>query len=212
MINRLHLSSFIGLTITTWLVALWVMGEPVLSWQFMKPFSVVVAVISVILLVFNKWAWSWKLFSGWFVNRPDLRGTWLAELQTSWIHPDTQMTAPNFVAYVVIRQSLTQLSLRLITEDSRSKAIAYSLTREEDNQFRLAVVYLNEPKIELQGASSEIHHGSLLLEIHGHAASEMTGHYWTDRKTRGSMKLSQRTAVYLDSFEQGQALYSNRGE
>ena len=36
MLTRVHIASFIGLTIITWLVALWIQGEPVLSLEFLR--------------------------------------------------------------------------------------------------------------------------------------------------------------------------------
>ena len=74
MLTRLHISSFIGLTIAVWLIALWIQGMPVLSADFIKPFGIVVGAITLIVTLFNKYAWSWIIFRGWYVKRPDLRG------------------------------------------------------------------------------------------------------------------------------------------
>ena len=89
MLTRLHISSFIGLTIVVWLVALWFQGMPVLSLDFVKPFGIVVGAITLFVTIFNKYLWSWKIFKGWYVKRPDLRGTWEVELKSSWIDPKT---------------------------------------------------------------------------------------------------------------------------
>lgn len=205
MLSRLHISSFIGLTIAVWLIALWVQGMPVLSVEFIKPFSIVVGAITFIAAIFNKYAWSWKGFSGWYVNRPDLRGTWEVELKSNWINPETNEGVPPIIGYAVIRQSLTSLSVRLMTKESRSKLIAHSIEKEDDGLFRLAAIYRNEPKIELQSDRSEIHHGSFLLEVHGEPVELMEGHYWTDRGTKGSMKLTDKKKKLFDTYEQALA-------
>jgi SMODS-associating 2TM, beta-strand rich effector domain len=208
MLTRLHISSFIGLTIAVWLFALWIQGMPILSLGFIKPFGIVVGAITFFVTIFNKFAWSWKIFRGWYVNRPDLRGSWKVELKSNWINPETNKTVPPIIGYAVIRQSLTSLSIRLMTEESRSKLIAHSIEKDEDDLFRLAAIYRNEPKIELQGDRSEIHHGSFLLEIHGVPASMMEGHYWTDRGTKGSMRLTNRKKELFDTYEQALLNYS----
>ncbi len=202
MLTRLHISSFIGLTIIVWLFALWAQGTPVLSVSFVKPFSVVVGAITFVVTIFNKYAWSWRIFKGWYVNRPDIRGTWKVELKSNWVNLVTNEVIPPIIAYAVVRQTLTFLSVRLMTDESRSKLIAYSIEKEEDGLFRLAAIYRNEPNIELQGDRSEIHHGSLSLDIHGSPVVSMEGHYWTDRATKGSVKFTDRKSMLYDTYEQ----------
>ena len=203
MLTRLHISSFIGLTIAVWLLALWLQGMPVLSADFIKPFSTVVGVITLFVTLFNKYMWSWKIFKGWYVKRPDLRGTWKVELKSSWVNPETGEVIDPIYGYAVIRQSLTFLSVRLMTKESRSVLVAHSIEQQEnDDLFKLVAVYRNEPKIELQGVRSEIHHGSFALDIHGAPVYSLEGHYWTDRATKGGMKMSDRVKKIYDTYDQ----------
>ncbi len=205
MLTRLHISSFIGLTIAVWLLALWIQGMPVLSADFVRPFSTVVGTITLVITAFNKYLWSWRIFKGWYVKRPDLRGTWKVELKSSWVNPETGNIIAPIYGYAVIRQSLTTLSVRLMTKESRSVLVAHSIDQQEDEDlFKLVGVYRNEPKIELQGVRSEIHHGSFALEIHGSPVYELQGHYWTDRGTKGGMSLSNRVTKLYDTYEQAE--------
>jgi len=210
MLTRLHISSFIGLTIIVWLVTLWFQGSPVLSKDFLKPFGIVVSTITGIAIIFNKYAWSWKLFKNWYVKRPVLRGTWKMELQSSWVDPKTGKQIDPIIGYVVIRQSLTFLSFRMFTKESRSQSITHTIEREDDGLYKLAVVYRNEPDINLQGVRSEIHYGSFILNINGDPASELQGHYWTDRTTKGSLRLTERRKKKtISTYEEGLNEYSN---
>lgn len=205
MLTRLHISSFIGLTVLVWLLALWAQGMPVLSPDFLKPFGLVVGFISLVVTVFNKYVWAFSWLRGWYVKRPDIRGTWQVELHSNWVNPETNQGIPPIQAYAVIRQSLTSLSLRLMTKESRSVLIAHSIEpQEDDDLYKLVGIYRNEPKIELQGLRSEMHHGSFALEIHGSPPYELQGHYWTDRGTKGSMRLSNRKKALYDTFEQAE--------
>ncbi len=88
-----------------------------------------------------------------------------------------------------------------MTPESRSKLIAHSIDLEQDGIYRVTGIYRNEPTLELQGERSEIHHGSLLLEVYGNRVTALEGHYWTDRNTRGSMKLFSRNKKIFDTFE-----------
>jgi hypothetical protein len=203
--TRLHISSFIALTIAVWLLAHWMQGMPVLSANFLKPFGIVVSVITGVVVIFNNYLWSFKLFQGWYVKRPDLRGTWRVELQSSWINPETNEVISQINGYAVIRQSLTSLSFRLMAKESRSVLVAHSIEQQEDEGlYKLVGVYRNEPTIELQGVRSEIHHGSFALDVHGNPVYELQGHYWTDRGTKGSMKLFGKVCKLYDTFEQAE--------
>ncbi|MEQ8692634.1 MAG: hypothetical protein RIC89_17595 [Pseudomonadales bacterium] len=205
----MHISSFIALTIGAWLFALWVQGTPVLSAEFVRPFSIVVTIIGGLVGVFVKWAWAWPVFRGWYVKRPDIRGTWSVTLQSNWVNPETGEGIPPIEAYIAVRQSLTTLSLRLMTRESKSKLVAHSIELEDDGIYRLSGIYRNEPTVELQGDRSEIHHGSLLLEVYGSPPDSMRGHYWTDRNTRGSMNVTNRQKKIHDTFESAEAAFSS---
>jgi hypothetical protein len=212
MLARVHIASFIGLTILVWLIALWIQGQPVLSLDFLRPFSFVVAAIGALVGIFARWAWAWPLFRGWYVKRPDVRGTWKVVLQSNWVNPDTGKGIDPITAYFAARQTLTGLSLRLMTPESRSKLIAHSIELEDDGIYRIAGIYRNEPRVELQGDRSEIHHGSLLLEVYGVPPESMEGHYWSDRGTRGTMTVTDRKKKVYDTYEQASAAFYCEGE
>ena len=92
-----------------------------------------------------------------------------------------------------------------MTKESGSTLIAHSIEQQEDEGlYKLVGVYRNEPKIELRGVRSEIHHGSFALEIHGSPVYELQGHYWTDRATKGGMSLSEKVSKLYDTFEQAE--------
>lgn len=207
--QKTYLSSLVGLIIVTWLGALWIQGTPIFAIDFVRPFGTVVTIVTTIVTIFYKYAWAWKLFQGWFVKRPDIRGTWKVELSSSWINPSTNKES-KIVGYAFIRQTLSSLSLHLLTKESYSKLVIHNIEEEEDGVFRFFATYRNEPKIELQGKRSEIHYGSMLLNIYGKPAKKLEGHYWTDRMTRGSIKFYDRRKKIFDTFDQAQNEFKNK--
>lgn len=207
--QKTYISSFIGLIIIIWLAALWFQGTPVFSIDFVRPFGIVVSIVSLVVTIFYKYAWAWRLFQGWFVKRPDIRGTWKVELSSSWVNPNTKKES-KITGYAVVRQTLSSLSLRLLTKESYSKLVIHNIEEEEDNVFRLFATYRNEPKIELQGKRSDIHYGSMLLNIYGKPANKLEGHYWTDRMTRGSIKFYERRKKIVETFDQAQNEFKNK--
>lgn len=205
MLTRTQIALIAGLTLGFALLWLAVKGEQPTIGSVAATFGTVVSVVYGAVIVFARYLWAWPLFRGWLVKRPDLRGTWEATLHSDWIDPATQQTVAPVEAYVVVRQTLTSLSMRLFTEKSRSILIAHAIELEPDGLFTLSAMYRNSPKIEYQGVESAIHHGALLIEVHEVKPRRLDGHYWTDRRTRGTIAMSHKNADHYSSFEEAKA-------
>ena len=148
------------------------------------------------------------VFYGWLVRCPDLRGTWRAELDSSWIDFATETHAPTIRCYVAITQTATKLQLRLMTGESESWVLASGIrVSEKGPGYQVTGVYLNQPDSQLRGARSEMHFGAFVLDTHGSAQrpSSMKGEYWTDRGTKGSLHLTSHVGAILTSFDEADA-------
>ena len=77
-LERLHITAFLGLAALVWWL---VLGAPWVSPEYLQPFGTVVGVLVAFGAVFEFLLWRWSWLHGWFVKRPDLRGTWRVELQ-----------------------------------------------------------------------------------------------------------------------------------
>jgi hypothetical protein len=74
---------------------------------------------------------------------------------------------------------------------------------QDDDVYQLVGVYQNKPDVTLRGQRSEIHYGAMLLDIRGDPPTSLSGHYWTDRDTKGTIELTERTAELAASFREG---------
>jgi len=207
MIRRVHITAFAGLTIASWLVILAIQGQSVVRIEFIKPFGTVVGILGITMALFAQYAWSWKLFRGWFIERPDLRGTWKVEMRSNWTAGDSSKPTTPIIAYAAVKQTLYTLSIRLLTEESQSSLVAHSFSKENDGIFRLTAVYRNEPNIRLQEQRSRIHYGAISLEVHCGEEASMQGHYWTDRCTNGIIEFTERVDEHLETYEIAQRRY-----
>jgi hypothetical protein len=54
-------------------------------------------------------------------------------------------------------------------------------------------VYQSDPSIHFRGSQTEIHYGAFRYSIVGAPPAEMSGHYWTDRNTNGSIQFKKRS-------------------
>jgi hypothetical protein len=208
MTSRIHVTIYIGIAFVIWGLLLWINGTP-LTWDHFKPFSVVVAAMVAIGVAFDKWVWRWPILRGWLVKRPDIRGTWLVALKGDWENPETKEKIHTITCYMVVRQTLSTLSMRLMTQQSSSALITGKIFTEDDGYYRVATIYRNEPKLEIRGVRSEIHYGAFVLDIHGTPPNSLSGNYWTDRKTTGRINLSNRKKQLFSTFEEAAASFQN---
>jgi hypothetical protein len=200
MISRLHLTPIVFFIGLVWLGLLFINGVAVeISW--LKHLSVVVPVLLVAIGVFDRWLWRLPWLNGWFANRPVLCGTWRVDLRSEWVNPATGAKPAPIICYMAVRQTFSSLSMRLMTAESASELVAERILVAGDGVSKVVGVYVNEPKLSVRDGSA-IHYGALLLEVHGDPPSTLEGSYWTDRESRGTMRLADRRAKVFPSFEE----------
>jgi hypothetical protein len=199
--SRLQLTVVVLVAAVIW-AALLVLGDVVLPMGFFKPLSKVVGILVLLLGAFEVWLWKWVIFRGWLVKRPNLIGTWRAQLRSSWVDPSSGKTLDVIDAFLVVQQTYSTCRTKLLTEESTSEQLGCELTRLPDG-YRLSAVYRNEPKIFVQGRS-RIHHGAVLLAVHNHPVS-LEGHYWTDRQTSGELRTTSKVKRRFPTYSAARA-------
>ncbi|WP_366512535.1 hypothetical protein [Mesorhizobium sp.] len=99
--------------------------------------------------------------------------------------------ASRYLGTATIRQTFSTISIRITTASSNSVLKADRLVVAGDGAAEVFGVYQSDPDIHLRGAQSEIHYGAFRYSLKGSPPVEMTGTYWTDRNTRGSIQLTR---------------------
>lgn len=200
MLSRLHLSTILLIAAALWGGMLLLEGVA-LTGNWFRPFSTVVGVLLLLLVAFDLWAWRFRILQGWFVPRPDLRGTWRVELRSDWKDPKTEAIVGPIVAYLVVRQTFSSLSIRMLSTESASELVAADINKAGDGTYRLAAVYRNEPKLSVRDRSP-IHYGALVLDVQGDPVKALSGYYWTDRSSRGELQTLARHDSAVGSFKE----------
>lgn len=193
-----------------WGAFLWILGLE-LTWDYAKPYSFTLTVLTLSLWLFDKYLWkTWPI--SLFFKRPNLNGTWQVNLQSSYVYPQTAERVPEIKGFAAIRQTFSTISLRLMTEQADSFLIVGSVDVQEDGASFLTGVYQSDPSILLRSKVSEIHYGSFRYRILGSPPTEMSGHYWTDRNTNGSITIFDRKKEIFDSFTHADAAVSTASD
>lgn len=170
-------------------------------------FSAAVFACTVLLLLWDRWAWKWKISQVIPGVSRDVSGTWQGTLESLWKDPATCKTPAVKTVYVVVRQTSSAASVTLISDESRSKSSFAGLVHG-DGSWLLHYVYTNEPLLELRRHSS-IHYGSAVLSVVGSPAKRLEGGYWTDRDSKGRLKLTKRSRKLADDFEEAKEVLAN---
>jgi hypothetical protein len=202
---RTQVALIIGIAVVVWTIFLSVFGQQELKTSLLAPMGATIATVTVAAVVFEKFVWRWHLLRGWLVTRPDLQGTWKARLVSNFA---SNGSPTEKVVYAVVRQSLTSLTLRLYTDKAKSASIASSLYVDGGDLFTLSISYQNVPDVEQRNGDSEIHYGAALFRDIDWVNRVIKGHYWTDRKTQGSLVLMQHSRECVSTYDDAVALFT----
>jgi hypothetical protein len=188
----------IGVAATLWFALALVLNAPVDA-AWLKPAGAVMAVVVLLLLAFDRWAW--KLLSCSVTKRPNVHGTWMAELHYRWPDGTPTQTKPCFLT---IRQTYSTVivDMHFDISDSRSSSAAIVCA---DGRYSLWWNYWSAANT-LDRDGNPPHRASAELKIVLRPRMLLEGDYWTERKTHGRIVTLGRSRHLYDDFtsaEQG---------
>lgn len=166
-------------------------------------FSLIPKVVTcdlVLIMLFTKWGWKWKVFRGWLVPFPNLNGTWTGNIYSDWVNPETGDGVDPIPVMLTINQSFFHINCKMTTGEMESFSISEGFNIDPDRQIKqLAYIYTSKPRITLNKRSVQ-HDGSIVFDIIEHPAMKLKGRYWTERKTLGEVILSQYCSKLLEDL------------
>lgn len=205
MASARYVKAILYVAVAVWAIVLLVSGKT-LSSSLLRPLSTVTSVVVLLSMAFELWLWKLPLLHGWFIKRPVIEGTWKAEIRSNW-RDVAGAEIPAIQGFVIIRQTLFNLSLRLLTEESSSHLVGTEIVCSVDGLYCVSGVYRNEPRYQDRG-HSQIHYGAMWLQVIETPTQMLEGHYWTDRNTAGELRLTERQKNKFQDFKSAQAHYA----
>lgn len=158
----------------------------------------VVTIDLLVIAVFVKWGWKFKIFRGWLVPFPNLHGSWMGNIYSDWENPTTQDKAPPIPVLLVIKQNFFHINCKMMTGEMESFSTAEGFNIEADRQIKqLAYIYTSKPRISLNERSLP-HDGSIVFDIIEKPEEKLKGRYWTERKTTGEIILKRYSLCILE--------------
>ncbi|MBI4305606.1 MAG: hypothetical protein HY678_04740 [Chloroflexi bacterium] len=201
----MHLSTILLVAAVVW-GGLLIVDGVVVSIEWLRHLPIVTGVLLLLLAAFDVLLWRVPVLHPWFVRRPVVHGTWRVSIRSTWTDPNSGQQIAPIEGFMSIWQTFSRLSLRLMTDESRSEFLGAEILRSEDGTYRIVGVYRNEPRVSVRHRSP-IHNGGLAMQVLGAPPSCLEGHYWTDRGSAGELVLSDRRRKLVHSMAEARALY-----
>jgi hypothetical protein len=156
---------------------------------------------AILLALWDLVLWRLPLIQD-LTHRPRIDGLWTVTVQPTKdsLIPDGGNRGP-ISGYVVISQTFWSVYVRQLTAESKSSSRAFFWEDRGDADVEpLRFLFENEPDLQLENRSRR-HRGSCAFNPASLTPQQMSGVYFTDRYTKGTMalRLIDRTKGY-DSF------------
>lgn len=169
-------------------------------------FSAAVLVVTIVLALWETWLWRLPLAQRIPGTPRCIRGTWQGVLTTFWVDPVSGKSPDPKKVYLVVRQTASEISVKLLTNESQSSS-AFATIKRENGSYELLYLYLNRPDSRYE-SRSRMHHGSTFLDLSGRPVARMKGRYWTDRDTRGEIDFNGRSSKLADDFDEAAGVFA----
>lgn len=166
-------------------------------------FSLVPKVVSIDLLViaiFVKWGWKIKIFRGWLVPFPDLNGSWVGFIYSDWKNPTTGERPPPIPVLLTVNQSFFHTNCVMRTGEMESSSYSEGFLIDPDRQIKsVAYSFTSKPRLSLNERSIP-HDGTAVFQIIDKPKQKLIGRYWTERLTKGEIRLKYHSKELLDEL------------
>lgn len=186
----------IALAAAAW-AAIILIGGGDLEAEWMRPLGLASSIVVFLILVFDRWGWRWPVVRR-LVRRPVLRGTWKTELRSSYGGRADEVIE----AYLVVRQTLSTITARMLFDRSQSTSMSAELVCEDD-RWTLYYLFRSE-KHALEPTDNSPARGAAHLTIGRSPRLHLEGDYWMEHGTRGRIRTMGHAATLYDTFSGAQ--------
>jgi hypothetical protein len=206
MLSNLQSWTVVGIASVIWL-ALSIVGAVNGGPSVILALSDLIPVLLILTSAFERWGWRWGRLHPHVVGQPVVSGTWRGDLESFWTKPETGARPPVKTVYLTIRQTLSTVFVRLLTDESASDQMAGSVQKTSSGNWVISYTYANTPKLGLRKASP-LHLGGAALTIYGEPPSRIEGEYWTDRDSKGTLTMTAHASAIAPGFAEAAALFT----
>jgi hypothetical protein len=160
----------------------------------------VVSIDLLVIAVFVKWGWKFKIFRGWLVPFPNINGTWVGFIYSDWKDPDTGKKPLPIPVMLTVNQSFSHISCVMHTSEMESSSYSEGFLIDTDRQVKkIAYSYASKPRLSLNERSIP-HDGAVVFQIIESSKQKLIGRYWTERLTKGEIVLEHHSGELFEEL------------
>ncbi|TAJ20334.1 MAG: hypothetical protein EPO65_04065 [Dehalococcoidia bacterium] len=154
-------------------------------------------VVILLILAFDSFAWRWPLIR--LLSRvPVLHGTWKAALRTSYPGRADELIE----CYLVVRQTYSTIRVDLLTDRARSRFVSGALVREPGAIVLNYIFRYEADALNTEGNPPS--KGAADLTVGQRPALHMSGDYWMERGTKGTIQTVGHAHALYDTYDSAQ--------
>lgn len=200
-VNKFSLYLLIGLSAFAWILLAHYGGLDLSNLQdFIGLVPKVVTIDLIAIAIFVKWGWKLKVFRGWLVPFPNLNGTWVGHIYSDWRNPSTGEKPDPIPVMLTIHQSYFHISCVMRTSEMESFSYSEGFQIDAERQIKqIAYSYTSNPRLSVRERSPP-HDGTAVFQIVEKPKPRLTGRYWTERQTRGELRLDFHSKEVLEEL------------
>lgn len=154
--------------------------------------GIVVFVLSLLWNLLDKYLWHHKLFRGWLITTPDLRGRWIGYYISGYFKDKENERGKILPLALEITQSLTRISCISYGPGSRGESFSAKILSDlENKEFKLSYIYHAKREVTTSVPGDE-HEGVVILRLIKGNDKVLKGIYFNDREpapVKGDMYL-----------------------
>jgi SMODS-associating 2TM, beta-strand rich effector domain len=180
-------------------------GRLDLGW--VRFFSTAVLAATLLLGAWDLWLWRLPAVQRIPGVPRRLRGTWQGTLTSFWPDPAAGGAhPPPKTVYLVVHQTATLISVKLLTDQARSSSVLGDLSVVDSTPV-LTYVYRAQPDLR-HAKRNPMHHGSTVLTVSGRPPSRLKGRYWTDRDSKGELDFEHWRPELADDYDEAKGYFT----
>lgn len=145
--------------------------------------------------VFLKWAWKWFPLLEKLHKVPNIEGKWTGKFVSTWRATPESPYATGPIDVTITQPDLYSLKVAQRSGESTSHSYGESFEILPDGTIMVNFSYKNDPHATVRDRS-QISYGTARYELNVKAGEKtLSGNYFTDRKSTGSISLTFTPAV-----------------
>lgn len=196
--SSLNIKLYLWILIPFSLLVYWIFSVvfPILEnspFEYFRLISIIIFIDGILITLFIKYIWKWRLLYDWLVPFPNLNGVWKGQVKSTWTNPKTNQRPDVIPAKLTIKQSFLSINCVVVTDKLESFSFVSGFVIDKEKQILQLVYSYNGTTKQTEIEGNNKHSGTIILNIKDYARKlELEGYYWTDRKTTGDVYFTRQ--------------------